>query len=264
MRLQGKMAIVTGGAQGIGRAIVERFAREGAAVVIADVQEKGAEVAAEIKAATNADVLFRQTDVSQEIEIKKLVGGYGDKFGQLDIIVNNAWQWTKGRQTVETIDVEEWERGFRLTMSATLWSAKYSVPYMKRGGSLISMASVHGIHAGLGWLPYDPVKGGLLHLVKVLAVELGSQNIRVNAISPGLIITDANKERIGEERIQLESHAYPLGRPGRAEEVANVALFLASDESSFITGHNLVVDGGMTIQLQDDVLSRYRKFIEGK
>lgn len=264
MRLQDKVAIVTGGAQGIGRAIVERFAQEGATVVVADVQEKGAAVAAEIKTATNIDVLFRQTDVSQENEIKKLMDSYGDTFGQLDIIVNNAWQWRKGKMSVETITPDEWEYGFRLAMSATLWAAKYGLPYMRRGGSIISMASVHGIHPGLGWLPYDPMKGGLLHLVKALAVELGSKNIRVNAISPGLIITDANRERIGEERIQLESHAYPLGRPGRAEDVANAALFLASDESSFITGHNLVVDGGMTIQLQDDVLSRYRKSSEGK
>lgn len=260
MRLRDKVAIVTGGAQGIGRAIVERLAQEGATVVIADLQEKGEDVAVEIKAATKSDVRFHQIDVSQESEIQKLV----DSYGQLDIIVNNAWQWRTGKMTVETITTEEWEYGFRLAMSATLWSAKYGVPHMKRGGSIISIASVHGIHAGSGWLPYDPMKGGLLHLVKALAIELGPKNVRVNAISPGLIITHANRERIGEERIQLESHAYPLGRPGRAEEVANAALFLASEDSSFITGHNLVVDGGLTIQLQDDVLSRYRKVIAEK
>jgi NAD(P)-dependent dehydrogenase (short-subunit alcohol dehydrogenase family) len=264
MRLQGKVAIVTGGAQGIGRAIAKRFAHEGATVVIADVQEKGRETADEIRAATRSTVIFHLTDVTHKEEMRKLIDGYAGTLGKLDIIVSNAWQWRKGKMTIETITGEEWEHGFRLAMSATLWSAKYGIPHMKQGGSIISMASVHGIHAGSGWLPYDPMKGGLLHLVKALAVELGSKNIRVNAISPGLIITDANRERIGEDRVSLESHAYPLGRPGRAEEVASAALFLASDESSFITGHNLVVDGGMTIQLQDDVLSRYRKATEKK
>lgn len=264
MRLKNKVAIVTGGAQGIGRAIVELFAREGARVMMADVQEVGAQVAAEIQRITGGQVVFRLSDMSQYDQVKELIEAGAEMSGRLDIIVNNAWQWTKGRQTVETIDEEEWERGFRLAMSAALWSAKYGVPFMNEGGSIISMSSVHGIHVGAGWLPYDPMKGGLIHLVKALAVELGPKNIRVNTISPAMIVTEANREKIGEQRIQLESHAYPLGRPGEAEEVAAAALFLASPESSFITGHNLVVDGGMTIQLPDDVLSRYRKSLENR
>lgn len=250
MRLKDKVAIVTGGAQGIGKAVVQRFVSEGAKVLVADIQEKGADLESD-------GVVLRRTDVTKKDEVEAMVAAAVDAFGRLDIIVNNAWAYRDGRKSVETITKEDWQHGFDLAMSATLWSTQAALPNLKEhGGSLVSVASVHGVQAASAWLPYDPVKGGLIHLVKALAVELGRYNIRVNAVSPGLIVTDEVRERIKQKRIHRESYAYPLGRPGTSEEVASTILFLASDESSFITGQNLVVDGGMTTRLPDDVLAQ--------
>ncbi len=256
-RLTGKVAVVTGGAQGIGRAIVERFHSEGAKVLLADINPKGAQVAQAI--ADDGSVYFRQTDVRQEAENEAMVAVCVEQFGQLDIVVNNAWAYRDDLKNLAEVTAADWRHSFDMAMSATLWSTKYAVPFLKHqgGGSLISLASVHGVQTASGWLLYDPFKAGLIHLIKTLALELGPQHIRVNAISPGLIMTEEVKPTVTEDYLKKAGYPYALGRPGTPQEVANAALFLASDESSFITAHNLMVDGGLTAQLPDALLDRY-------
>ncbi len=258
-RLNEKIAIVTGAAHGIGKEVAEKFAAEGAAVLLVDICPDVSAVARAINFSGGKAAHFR-ADVSKMASVKKMVAVAKKKFGGVDIVVNNAWSWRKPNQNLEEMDPKEWEYGFRLAMSATLWSAKFAVPLMEKRegqGVILSIASVRGMKAGRGSLAYDALKAGLIHLIRALAVSLGGRGIRVNAISPGMILAKAKLDEIDPEREMLEKNVFPLTRAGLAEEIANAAAFLASDEASYITGHNMVVDGGLTIQLPDDVMSEY-------
>lgn len=259
MRLKNKVAVVTGGAQGIGKEIVKKFQEEGAKVLVADIQN--------IQDESQHNTLhYHRTDVTKKDEIDRMIAACIERFGEIDIIVNNAWSFLDGKKSIETVTPADWQHGIDVGMSATLWSAQAALPHFKKqnSGSIISMSSVHGIQASADRLPYDPIKGGLTHLIKVLAIELGKYNIRANSISPGLILTKEVQERLDPKQIEREKNAYALRRAGKPEEVANAAVFLASDESSFVTGHDLVVDGGMTAWLPDDILAKIAALEEEK
>ena len=255
MKLRDKVAVVTGGARGIGRATATLFHEEGAKVLIADVlEDQGPEAAKQI-AGDSDGCVFEHIDVSKEDEVQRMIQLCVERFGKLDVLVNNAGM-SHYKDTTQ-LDTRDWHYVVDVCMSATMWAAKYGAPEMIKsgGGAIVSIASVHGIQASARWASYEASKGGLISLVRALAAEFGPKGIRANAISPGLILTAETEPDYPEASRWFYSHNYCLRRPGKGIEIAKAALFLASDDSSFVTGHNLVVDGGMTIWLGEDQIS---------
>ncbi|MDR2184199.1 MAG: SDR family oxidoreductase [Treponema sp.] len=254
MRLKDKVAIVTGTRTGIGKAIALRFAGEGAKVVTCIRSGVGGEdTSGEIKAA-GGDALFVQCDVSLEQDVIRAVRLAIEKYGRLDIIVNNAGvNFVKPFLETNTAD---WDRVINTDLRGTYFFCRYGIMQMLKngGGSIINITSVHTMAGLPESAPYDAAKWGVVGMTKSLAVEFASRNIRVNALSPGLIDTQIWKDIISaapnpEECKQYWASNIPAGRPGFSEEIAAAAVFLASDEASYCTGSNIVIDGGMTAQL---------------
>lgn len=251
-RLEGKVAIVTGAASGIGRATALLFAQEGAKVVVADVDPRGQDVAAEITSA-GGTALFVRTDVSQPEDVEALVRTTVDTYGTLDIMVNNAGVEGEQRPTADCT-VENWDRVLNVNLKGVFLGMKYAIPAMLRagGGSIVNTASTAGL-TGYPSLPaYAASKGGVIQLTKTAALEYARTGIRVNCICPGGILTPLVERftaGLPQEQIQkMVEAAHPVGRFGKPEEVALLALFLASDESAFCTGAPFIIDGGMTAQ----------------
>jgi NAD(P)-dependent dehydrogenase (short-subunit alcohol dehydrogenase family) len=242
-KLDGKVAIVTGGASGIGRATALLFAEEGAHVVLADrAGSEGESVAVEVQ-----NAVFLEVDVGDPDQVKGMVGEAIGRFGRLDILFNNAG--IEG-ETAATADcsLENWDRVIRTNLNGVFYGMKFAIPEMLKGGGgvIINNASVAGL-VGFATLPaYCASKGGVVQLTKTAALEYAKSNIRVNVICPGVIWTPMVERVTGgnaEARAQFEAME-PVGRFGTAEEVAKLALFLASDDSSFCTGAPFIVDGG--------------------
>lgn len=251
MRLPNKVAVVTGGASGIGRATALRFAAEGVSVAILDRDSlRGEEVSREIREQGNKS-LFVPTDISIESQVREALEKTESHFGKLDILVNNAAAFVFGSYEVGQAD---WERVLSVNVMGTALCSKYAIPAMIRagGGAIVNVSSISGFVAQERSLPYNTSKAALLGLNRGLAMDLAPHNIRVNAIAPGCIDTPqlrADIARAGmtfEQGLALEGPLHLLNRYGTAEEVANAILFLASDEASFITGTCLMVDGGYT------------------
>lgn len=252
MRLQDRVAIVTGAAKGIGRGIASVFASEGATVVVADVDRDGGE---ETVAELRGDGTFVACDVSQEDQVKKLMQETVDRFGALDVLVNNAGVGVYQPLTEAT--VEDFDRALAVNLRGPFLCSKYAVPHLRESanGSIVNIASVHSVQNVGGTVPYASSKGGVAALTRASAIDLAPDGIRVNAICPGWIDTplirgifqeadDPEGMRGEVERRQL------LGRLGTPEEVGKAALFLASDEASYVTGTLVFVDNGMTAQLE--------------
>ncbi|MFN7993871.1 MAG: glucose 1-dehydrogenase [Bryobacteraceae bacterium] len=248
MRLKGKGALITGGASGIGRAIAERFAQEGAAVLVSDYAD-GADVARGIEAAGGKAKFFR-ADVSQSSQVASMVDAALEFCGSIDILCNAAGVLYYG--TILDTDEESWARVIGINLTGTFLCNRAVVPHMVRkgGGSIINVASTTGAHdACAGAAAYVSSKGGVMLLTRAMAIDHAKQGIRVNALCPGPTDTPMLRNALSPERLEAFARTYPMGRLGRPEELANGALFLASDESSFVTGTAFYVDGGQTAEI---------------
>jgi NAD(P)-dependent dehydrogenase (short-subunit alcohol dehydrogenase family) len=239
VRLKGKVAIVTGGAAGIGRATAALFAREGARVTIGDIDRpRGEATAAEITAA-GGDCLFVPCDVAQAAETENLVRTTVAARGRLHILINNA-ALLSGFGNVIDCSLEDWNRSIGIGLTGMFLCSKYAVPAMSEGGSIINLASVGAVLPFPDQAPYVTIKAGVIQLTRSMAIDFGRRRIRVNAIAPGAIDTHP----VTEEHLRFQIARSVLGRKGRPEDVAQAALFLCSDEATFITGVCLPVDGG--------------------
>ena len=232
-RLEGKVAIVTGAASGIGKATVDLFRSEGATVVGADL--------------AGADV---KVDAGSEDEVKRLVEETAAKHARLDVVFANAGV-SGGWATIAEQTAADWAEILRVNLIGPFLAIKYAAPFMKeRGGSIICTASVAGLRSGAGGAAYSASKAGVINLVQTAAQQLSGSGIRVNAICPGLIETGMTRPMYEMARERGTAHRIgelnPLGRGGEPEEIAQAALFLASDESSYVNGAALVVDGGLS------------------
>jgi len=245
--LDGKVAIVTGAAQGIGKEIALLLARSGARTVIIDVSDKIFDVMKEIEA-FGQDSLAIKCDVSNGEEVKNAVKEVIGRFGRIDILVNNAGIYPFKQFTEMT--ERDWDKVLNVNLKGVFHFTRFVLPKMmeQRKGKIINIASVAGSVVGFPNLAhYSASKAGIVGFTKALALEVAQYNINVNAISPGPILTPGTKA-LGKETYEQIRKSIPLGRWGKPEDVANLVLFLASDESGFITGQNIVIDGGYTIQ----------------
>ena len=249
-RLDGKVAVVTGAADGIGFAIAAGMAREGAEVFLSDIDDARGEAAAVGLRAGGAKVAYVHCDVSVERDIAALIDQAVLSTGRLDVLVNNAAIAIGGMPVYEMTD-EQWHRLMAVNLTSVFRGCKRALPHMlrQRSGSIVNMASAQG-HVGLdGWTAYAAAKGAILSMTRQMAVEFGPANVRVNSISPGTISTPMNEKIVadsGDHILRAWVKMHPIGRVGRPEEVAEAAIYLASDAAGFTTGIDLRVDGGLT------------------
>ena len=262
-RLAGHVAIVTGGAQGIGGATARRVAEEGARVLVVDIDADQAQRNVEriAKAGGEADAL--EADVGTLAGVESMIERVIARWGKLTILVNNAYGHFD-RGTAETVTEEAWDRSMDVGLKSMFRAAKLAVPHLRvaGGGAIVNISSVHGLLAAPSWLVYEVLKPAVIGLTRQLAVEYGPDGIRVNAICPGHIVTEriAAQWRAHPDGLRFFEQQYPLRRTGTPVEIANAVVFLCSDEASFITGQPLVVDGGLTIQLQEDLTVRLARY----
>ncbi|MCL4862009.1 MAG: SDR family oxidoreductase [Caldilineaceae bacterium] len=246
----GKVVIVTGGAKGIGRAISLSFAREGAGVVCADVDEAAGQAITQAAQGLPGKLVFLNADVGKASACQALVAKAVDTFGGLDIICNNAGiQPRRSYLPAHELPEEDWDRIIDVNLKSRFLMTKYGAPEMKKrgGGVIINTASVQGVQSALSVSAYAASKGGDLSLTRQLALEYAKDNIRVLAVNPGTIETPLALEASESvEALRKAAEAtHPLGRIGQPQDIANVVLFLASDQASFMTGEYVNVDGGM-------------------
>jgi 3-oxoacyl-[acyl-carrier protein] reductase len=248
MRLQGKTAIVTGAAKGIGRAIAELFAKESAQVVICDIDVSNGERVASLIQSQGGDAVFVRCDVSQEDQVQNLIQSTVDHYGRLDILINNAARWEQGGYLLE-IDEKTWSYVIDGSLRSVYLCSRCAIPHMvtRKWGSIVNISSVNGLF-GVNLPAYTAAKGGVIALTRIIAVQYGSQGIRANVICPGTIETEAVAVEFNENPEVRERFLkpVPIRRFGRPVDVAYCALYLASPESDFVTGATLVIDGGLT------------------
>lgn len=269
-RLAGKVAIITGGTSGIGAATAKRFVEEGAKVVIAGrSREPGAAIVAQL----GANAVYHETDVTREADIEAMVKRAVDEFGRLDCLFNNAGAATPG--SIESVTQEQFNHAMQLLLASAIFGMKYAVPIMKEqgGGSIINNSSIAALRINQANFLYGVAKAGLTHLTYLAGSELGPSGIRVNSISPGAIATPIfwggsqvaqglSDEANAGKQSKLEdnlAHATPLPRSGLPQDIANAALFLASDEGSYVNCHDLVVDGGRISMFYEKPMSKRKE-----
>ena len=264
-KFAGRAAIVTGGAYGIGGATARRLAQDGASVLVADIDLPAAQTnAARIRDAGNTAEAFA-ADVGRHDDIAAMVSRAVELWGSLDILVNNAYSPTDGVDgDAVTVSEQAWDSGMAMLVKAHFLAAKYAVPHMRaNGGSIVNISSVHGLLMAPRKLIYEAGKSAVIGITKQMAIDFGPLGIRVNAICPGHIVTEKQQERwdANPSGLRYFDDQYPVRRTGTPDDIANAAAFLCSDDASFITGHALVVDGGLTIQLQEDFSVRQVNYI---
>jgi NAD(P)-dependent dehydrogenase (short-subunit alcohol dehydrogenase family) len=250
MRLEGKVALITGGASGMGKVASQLFASEGAKVVLTDVSDEAGEATAAEIAASGGEAAFVHADVSNETNAKSMVDIAVGRFGGLDVLYNNAGVMMSADGSVDTTDESVWDTTLAINVKGVAFGCKFGVPAMiaSGGGSIINVASfVAWLGAATSQTAYTASKGAVLAMTREIAVEYARKGIRCNALCPGPIDTPLLAELLSDPaRRQRRLVHIPMGRLGQAEELARAALFLASDDSSFMTGTSLIVDGGIT------------------
>ncbi len=253
MRFEGKTAVITGGSSGIGRGTVDLFLREGATVVMGDIDDaEGSAMMASLGEAFH----FIKCDVTQEDQVKALMDGAAEKTGGLDIVFNNAGSGGP-RDPIDEISGDDWDFAMALLLKSVAMGIRHAAPHMKKrgGGAIVNTSSICALHGGYGPIAYSTAKAGVLQLTKIAAAELAQYNIRVNAICPGFIQTNifattlgANEEQkaqINTALGQLGAMAQPVARPGIPQDIAEACAYLASDAAGFVTGTKILVDGGI-------------------
>jgi 3-oxoacyl-[acyl-carrier protein] reductase len=251
MRLQGKVAIITGGGAGIGRATAERFAAEGAQVAIAERDpESGAAVIAAIGQA-GGQALCVPTDIARSADVAAMVAAVVERYGGVDILFNNAGVQLHGQDArAHEVDEAVWDQTFTINIRGAWLCAKYTIPWLiqRGGGAIINVGSPTGLYGmGAGYTAYSSSKAAIFGLTRVMAADYGRENIRVNAIVPGATETPLIASLLADAQTRSDlEHLSPLGRLGTPADVAALAVFLASDEARFCTGGYYMVDGGST------------------
>lgn len=250
MRLEGKVALITGGASGIGRSTALLFAREGARVAIADVSEtRGAEVLRELRA-HGAEASFVAADVAKDADVAHMVGHVEKTFGRLDVLFNNAGVFETDDASVLDTSETVWDRVMAINLKGVFLGCKHGIPALLRsgGGSVINTASfVALMGAAVPQIAYTASKGGVLAMTREIAVEFAQKNIRANALCPGPVETPLLSQLLADPARRHRRLVHiPMGRFAQADDIAQAALFLASDDSTYVTGVAFSVDGGLT------------------
>jgi NAD(P)-dependent dehydrogenase (short-subunit alcohol dehydrogenase family) len=247
MRLDGKVALITGGGSGMGKVAAELFAAEGASVVLTDVNDEAGEATA---ASIGDSAVYAHADVSKEADAEAMVGVTVDRFGQLDVLYNNAGVMLPEDGSVAATDSSIWDLTLAVNVKGVAFGCKYGIPAMiaTGGGSVINVASfVAWLGAATSQTAYTASKGAVLAMTREIAVEYARRGIRCNALCPGPIETPLLLALLSDDAKKQRRFVHiPMGRLGHAEELAKAALFLASDDSSYMTGASLIVDGGIT------------------
>jgi NAD(P)-dependent dehydrogenase (short-subunit alcohol dehydrogenase family) len=250
MRLEGKVALITGGGSGMGMVASKLFASEGAMVVLTDVADAAGEAVAADITSTGGDAIFVHADVSHETDARAMVDAAIERFGGLDVLYNNAGVMLPEDGSVDSMDSEIWDTTLAVNVKGVAFGCKYGVPAMiaRGGGSIINVASfVAWLGAATSQTAYTASKGAVLAMTREIAVEYARKGVRCNALCPGPIETPLLMKLLSDEAKRQRRFVHiPMGRLGRAEELAKAALFLASDDSSYMTGASLIVDGGIT------------------
>ena len=247
--LVNKAAVVTGAGSGIGAASARRFAQEGAQVIVADIREhKAQQVADEIESSGGVAIPI-QVDVAEAASVEAMIDACVSAFGKIDVLFSNAGTLRPG--TAVELDVEDWDLVMNVNVKSVYLGAKYAIPHMEAqgSGSIINTASISGLHGDGGAVVYAASKGAVINLTRALSTDHAPNGVRVNAICPGTIATPpVNRMMENEAAHELNIKAHALRRLGLPEEIANAAVWLASDEASFVSGEALVVDGGLRAQ----------------
>jgi len=250
MRLDGKVAIVTGAGSGIGRATAELFAQEGAKVVVAEYRQAAGEETVELIRSHGGEAIFVRVDVSKAEQVERMAQQAVDAYGRIDILFNNAGIFILGTIT----DTEEavWDKTMDVNLKGPYLCSKYVIPHMIRGGggAIINASSSTGAHdAAANFAAYIASKGGVAMLTKAMAIDYAPHGIRVNAVAPGPTDTPMLREVLDEKAAAEFTASFPAKRFGQPTEIAQAVLFLASDEASFVTGLIMAVDGGQTAEV---------------
>ena len=266
-RLAGQVAIVTGGGQGIGGATARRLAEDGASVLIADIDPDTAEQNMGAIRAAGGQAEMIVTDVSKQEDIEAMVDAAVRHWGKLNILVSNAYGGGRAMKgSAVAVEADAWDRGLAVLIKALFLGAKYAVPVMERsgGGAIVNLSSVHGLLMAADSLIYEAGKSAVIGITRQMAVDFGPRGIRVNAICPGHIVTERIKPQwdANPSGLRFFEEHYPLRRTGVPADIANAIAFLCSADASFITGHALVVDGGMTIQLQENLAVQVAHYLK--
>jgi NAD(P)-dependent dehydrogenase (short-subunit alcohol dehydrogenase family) len=247
--VEGKVAIVTGSASGIGRATARLLAREGARVMVADIDVAGGQATVESITQTGGEAEFIETDVARADQVQAMVARAVARFGRLDVLHNNAYWAPLNTPVVDTTE-EQWQRTIDVTLKSVYLGCKYAIPVMleRGGGSIVNTASTAALVASPQFAAYAAAKGGVVALTRNVAFDYGPRGIRCNAVCPGLIETPATAPVLADaQRRQWLTEKIVVGRIGRPDDIAAAVLYLASDESAFVTGQTIVVDGGRQI-----------------
>jgi NAD(P)-dependent dehydrogenase (short-subunit alcohol dehydrogenase family) len=263
LRLDGKVAIVTGGAQRIGREIAQTFANQGAGVLVADIQDDLGEHVVQAICAAGGAASFAHADVGRAQDIRAMIDAAVERFGRLDVLVNNA-HWEKPGSVVE-LDEVDWDHSFDVLLKALYLGCKYAIPEMRKAGSgaIVNISSVHAYSVSDRYVTYQTAKAGVVHFTRQVAWDFGPEYIRCNCICPGDIPMPSEVEAHASEPGFLEERTLlkAIKRPGHPRDIARAALFLVSDLAEWITGQALTVDGGEFMTFPSTGAARMRTFL---